>query len=170
VEAMTFGVSERIGIPKQRGFWLRCFLGFGSMPVIFFAFAVGNAHGQVVVLKPLYLSHAYGYVLSETGNPLTKVQVALGSGAQPSEAVVTDAKGHFDFSDAKGEYLLHVRIPGSAGANRQVIVGAGVFAFFHRGPLYIMIKPEVCEDCVSPIFTNKKQFDRAMREMNGNHD
>jgi hypothetical protein len=133
-------------------------------------FAVRSADAQITILKPLYLSHVYGYVLSETGNPLAGVQVALASGAQPSEAVVTDAKGYFDFSDAKGEYLLHVRIPGSASANRQVIVGADVRALFHRGPLYIMIKPVVCEDCVSPIFTNRKQFDRAVREMNGKND
>jgi hypothetical protein len=167
---MKSAISLSSGVQQQRGFWLRCFLGLGSMLVIIFVFALENAQGQIIVLKPLHLSHAYGYVLSETGNPLAGVQVALASGAQPSEAEVTDAKGHFDFSDAKGEYLLHVRLPGSASANRQVIVGADVRALFHRGPLYIMIKPVVCEDCVSPIFTNRKQFDRAVREMNGKHD
>src|SRR5450631_730853 len=144
------------------GLWLRCFLSAGSIVVIVFVFAVENAFGQIVILKPLHLSRVYGYVLCETGNPLMGVQVALASGAQPSEAVVTDAKGYFDFSDARGEYLLHVRMPGTASANRQVIVGADVRA--HRGPLYILIKPGACEDCVSPIFTNRKQFDRAVRE------
>jgi hypothetical protein len=162
---MRSAISMSSGIQQQRGFWLRCFLGFGSMLVFIIVFALENAQGQIIVLRPLHLTHAYGYVLSETGSPLAGVQVALASGARPSEAVVTDAKGYFDFSDAKGEYLLHVRIPGSASANRQVIVGADVHALLHRGPLYIMIKPEVCEDCVSPIFTNRKRFDRAVREI-----
>jgi len=167
---MNNPAKKKIVIATAAGPRLRCFLDFGSILVIIFVFALENAQGQIVVLKPLHLSHAYGYVLSETGSPLAGVQVALASGVQPSEAVVTDAKGYFDFSNSKGEYLLHVRTPGSASANRQVVVGADVRALFHRGPLYIMIKPVVCEDCVSPVFTNRKQFDRAVRELNGKHE
>jgi hypothetical protein len=158
------------GFQKTAGLRLRYFLGLGSMLAIMFAYAAGRVSAQVIVLKPLHLSHVYGYVLSETGNPLSGVQVALASGGPPSEAVITDAKGYFDFPDAKGEYLLHVRIPGSASANRQVIVGPDVRAMFHRGPLYVMIRPVVCQDCISPIFTNRKQFDRAVSEMNGKHE
>src|SRR5258707_14642049 len=99
---MTLRLQRATIFSKTAGLWLRCFLGAASILVIEFSFAAENAHGQIVILKPLHLSRVYGYVLSETGNPLTGVQVALASGVQPSQAVVTDLKGYFDFSDAKG--------------------------------------------------------------------
>jgi hypothetical protein len=162
--------GKKTVIATSAGPRLRCFLGICSIFGLASLLVVQYVGAQVVVPKPLHLSHVHGYVLNETGAPLPGVQVALASGRQPSEAAITDTKGYFDFSHAKGEYLFHVRSLGSASANCQVIVGADVRALFHRGPLYIMIKPVVCEDCVSPIFTNRKQFDRAVREMNGKHD
>jgi len=144
---------------------LRCFLGASLVAGILMLFSTCSCYAQIKVLKPLHLLHVYGYVLSKAGKPLSGVQVALASGRQPSEAVLTDTNGHFDFPDAKGEYLLHVRIRGSASANRQLVIGANVRAYFHRGPLFIMIEPDLCEDCISPVFTSKKQFDRAVQTL-----
>jgi len=159
------------GISKQRGIWLRCFLDAGFLPFILFALALQAMNAQITVLKPLHLSHLYGYVLSETGKPLAGVKVALASGKQPSQAGNTDANGFFDFPDARGEYLFHVKLPGAALVDRLIIVGAGSHARLHRGPIYVMIKPGgACSDCTSPIFLSKGDFDRAVQENTGNHD
>jgi len=166
---MKSAAREIFGTAKRRGFWLRCFLGLGSISAFALMLAARSADAQIVVLKPLHLSHVYGYVLSEKGEPLTGVPVALVSGGPPAQATTTDAKGYFDFPDAKGEYLLHVKMPHSAIAARNVIVGADFRALFHRGPLNIMIKPGGCEDCTSPIFTSRKQFDRVVQENRVNH-
>ena len=125
-----------------------------------------SALAQPKALKPIHLSHVYGYVLSQSGKPVAGVQVALVSGGPPSQAMKTDAEGYFDFPDAKGEYMLHVKIPGFAIAARQVIVGADLHGTSQRGPLYVMMKP-VCDDCTSPIFTSKKEFDQRSRKTQG---
>lgn len=161
---MTSATNQIIGIHRQRGLWLRCFLGVGSILAIMFAIAVENSHGQIAILKPLHLSRVHGYVLDEAGSPLSEVQVALASEAQPSLAAVTDAKGYFDFPNARGEYFLHVVVRGSQTASRRVIAGADIRAWVHREPLYIMIMPGLCNDCESPVFTSRKRFDRALRD------
>jgi hypothetical protein len=125
---------------------------------------------QIRVEKPLHLSYVHGYVLSETGKPFVGVQVALASGGPPSQAMKTDANGYFDFSNAKGEYLLHVKVPEFGIADRQVVVGAGLRALRHQGPIFVMIKPGICMDCTSPVFTSRKQFDRAIRLLKTSHD
>jgi hypothetical protein len=153
-------VSKRPAGPR-----LRCFLGIALVGGFLTLSSAKLCNAQIVVLKPLHLWHISGYVLNKAGKPLAGVQVALASGRQPSEAVPTDTNGYFNFPDARGEYLLHVRVPGSPSANRQVIVGPSLRSLVHRGQLYIMIKPdEICEDCISPVFTSKKRFDQAVQE------
>jgi hypothetical protein len=167
---MTLATRASFGMSKQRGIWLRCFLGFGLIPACVFALAAQSAPSQFKYLKPLHLSRAYGYVLSETGKPLAGVQVVLASGGPPSLAMNTDANGYFEFPEAKGEYSLHVKIPGLALMDRQVIVGADPRGQPYRGPLYVMMKSGACGDCTSEVFTSKKQFDRAVRDNTVNHD
>ena len=167
---MKPATHERFGFSKQRGIWLRCFLGFGLAAACTFALAALSAQSEFKYLKPLHLAHAYGYVLDESGKPLGGVQVALASGGPPSLAMNTDGKGYFDFPEAKGEYLLHVKIPGFVFMDRMVIVGAGPRGPLCRGPVYVMMKSNECKDCTSEVFTSKEQFDRAVRENAVNHD
>jgi hypothetical protein len=119
---------------------------------------------------PLHLAHAYGSVLDESGRPLVGIQVALASGGPPSLAMNTDVKGYFDFPEAKGEYLLHVKIAGFVFMDRMITVGVGPRGPLYRGPVYVMMKSNECKDCTSEVFTSKEQFDRAVQENAGNHD
>jgi hypothetical protein len=161
---MTQNSGRSCSIHQRRGSWLRYFLAIWASIAVF-ALAVPFVDGQITVERPIRLAHAYGYVLTERGKPVAGVQVALVSGGPPPLAMNTDLEGNFDFPGAKGEYLLHVKIPGSAIAARQVIVGRGFRALFHHGPLYVMINPNgACSDCTSPIFASKKEFDRGVRE------
>jgi hypothetical protein len=121
-------------------------------------------------LKPLHLLHANGYVLDETGRPLAGIQVALASGGPPSLATNTDNKGYFDFPEANGEYLLHVKIPGFVFMDRLIIVGSGPGGQFNRGPVYVMMRSPKCKDCTSEVFTSKERFEQAIRETTGNQD
>ncbi len=167
---MKLATHEIFGIAKRRGFWLRCFLGFGLISVCTFPFAAQPAQPQFKYSKPLHLAHAYGYVLDEAGKPLAGIQVALVSGGPPSLASNTDDKGYFAFPEAKGEYLLHVKIAGFVFMDRMITVGVGQRDTLYRGPVYVMMKSNECKDCNSEVFTSKDQFDRAVREIAGNHD
>jgi hypothetical protein len=167
---MIVAARQTFGISKQRGFWLRCFLGVGLIAVCTFALAVQSAQSQFKYMKPLHLAHAYGYVLDESGKPLVGIQVAPASGGPPSLAMNTDGKGYFDFPEAKGEYLLHVKIPGFVSMDRRVILGAGPRGPLYRGPVYVMMKSNKCKECTSEVFTSKEQFDRAVRENAVIHD
>jgi hypothetical protein len=140
--------------------------------VAIFAIAFPSSlRGQIVILKPLHISHAQGYVVTAEGKPLKGIQVAFISGAQPALASNTDADGHFDFTDARGEYLFHVKSPGFAIAARQVIARRGLRSLFRRGLLFVVMRPAAdCDDCTSLIFATKKQADRAIRENSRNHD
>ena len=136
-----------------------------------FGLVTQSAKAQIVVQKPIHLSHAYGYVFTETGKPLVGVEIELIGNDSASFETKTDATGQFNFPRANGKYLLRARVPGSAIAARDVIVASDLAGAFHRGPIYVMIKPGgACEDCTSPIFPNKKAFDRAARENTVNHD
>jgi hypothetical protein len=157
---MSRMLQKRLGSSRQRGFWLRCFLSSGFALACMVALTARSVDAQITVLKPLHLSRVYGYVLSETGTPLAGVQVVLASGGPPSQALDTDVRGFFDFPDTKGEYLFHVKIPGSALADRLIVVGVGLRALFHRGPIFVM------ESSLIARFWNSKQATTRIRSKN----
>jgi hypothetical protein len=155
---------------RSAGPRLRCFLSIGLIAACTFALAAQSAQSQFKYLKPLHLAHVYGYVFDESGKPLVGIQVVLASGGLPSLAMNTDDKGYFDFPEAKGEYLLHVKIPGLVFMDRQIIVGSGSGGQLNRGPVYVMMRSPKCKECTSEVFTNKKLFEQTIRETTGNQD
>jgi len=165
---MRPALNARAGIFRQRGFWLRCFLGWIQLFVLACAGLCGVAHTQQLdVDTPLRLARAEGFVTDSHGKPVTNVEVTLVRDNKVQMSTRTDHAGAFHFDHAEGSYLLRVARTENAPAAQQIVVRAELGTLLERKKLYIVLGPGACADECSSVYTSKQEFDHAIRKMNG---
>jgi hypothetical protein len=162
---MRFGVSEKVGFSRQRGFWLRCFLGqfLTGLIVCFAASAVSGA--QLEIPGPFHLSHLAGAVVSQSGTPIEHAEINLVQDDKTVYSTRTDAKGRFQFKGVTGRYVLRMHVPGYSIVSREVIVGFEIVTALEGNKLYVILGPGACSDDCSSVFTSKREFNQALRRM-----
>jgi len=158
---MTFAAGERIGISRQRGFWLRCFLGLS-----FLCASSGALHAQVEMDKPEHLAKAEGLVVNSQGKPLAHAEVALDQDGKPVYTTRTDDRGAFRFDHASGHYTFRVARTEYAPAAKEVIVDFQIASQVQRKKLYVIVGPGACADECSAVFTSKHDFQKVLKEKN----
>jgi hypothetical protein len=160
---MTFATSRKISIPGQRGFWLRCFLRGAFW--IWLCVAGGSAlNAQVDVPGPERLSHVVGIVVNPGGRAAVDVEVTLKANDKVVYRTRTGKAGDFRFDAARGDYTFHVARSEYAPAVREIVVTDEIVTALERKKLYVILGPGACADACSAVLTNKKQFEREIRE------
>jgi hypothetical protein len=158
---MTMGISA--GISRQRGFWLRCFLGLAFLC----AAACGVLRSQVEFDKTEHIAKAEGLVVNSEGKPVTHVEVTLNQDGKPVYTTRTDDSGAFGFDHASGRYTFHVaRTAEYAPAVLDVVVNFEIASSVQRKKLYVIVGPGACEDACSSVFTSKSDFKKAIKKKN----
>jgi carboxypeptidase family protein len=161
---MTFALNASLGISTQRGFWLRCFLGFCC-----FAWIHVAAQAQIAPPAPYHLAHLRGVFVDAKGNPIPGAAVTLDRDDRVFYSTTTDAAGRFEIKRASGRYWLHVNKQGYSTVGREVIVGVEVLTYLHSATLYVIAGPGACSDDCSSVFTSRSKFDRAIRRNTTGH-
>ena len=165
---MTNAIRASIGIPEQRGFWLRCFLG----AIMFAALLLVDVHAaqaQLDVPKPERLTHVEGMVVDPDGNPMPDLPVKLLQNDKVVAETRTGKSGEFQFEHVSGTYVFHVDRTKYAPAARDIVVTNEIVTHLERKKLYVILGPGACQDACSAVITSKKEFDRTIRK-NRHHD
>ena len=76
----------------------------------------------------------------------------------------TDKSGEFHFDHVRGQYTFRVARTEYAPAAREIVVTDEVVTALERKKLYVILGPGACADACSAVLTNKREFDRAIRE------
>ncbi len=124
---MTIGI--RAGISKQRGFWLRCFLGRASLAIALLPAASAIFWAKVEIPGPIHLWRLHGFFMDPAGKPIENAEVTLVRDGTIHYKTKTDASGKFAFDHASGLYWLHIEKsnysekPNYSQLSREVIVG-----------------------------------------------
>lgn len=159
---MTFARGARIGISRQRGFWLRCFLG---VMLFFGAFA----QAQIQVDKPLHIQRVQGYVTDQMGKAAPHAAVKLIRDGKAVLSTTADEMGWFRIDKAAGPYVLSASV-GVSEVGRQIIVGTTPRALLAHKTLYVMIRTSgACSDCSIQVYTSKKRFFDAVWRNTGHY-
>jgi len=163
---MTRAVGERTGNSRQRGFWLRCFLG-RALGISLLCFATcASLNAQVAAPKPFYLARVEGYVVNSLGKPVLNAEVTLVQDDKVAYRTRTDNAGAFRFDHALGHYMFRVARTEYAPAAREVRVGDLIESYVQRKKLYVIVGPGACMDECSSVFTSKHEFEQAIQKMN----
>ena len=163
---MTSASFGNIGISRQRGFWLRCFLG-GILLVLLYVTGSGPLQAQLDLPRAERLSHVEGVVVNDAGHPMAKLEVTLTRDEQTAYRTQTDKAGEFRFEHVgSGPYLFRVRRSANAPAERQIVVTDEMVTALERKKLYVILGPGACQDACSSVVTSKRDFDRAIRKNN----
>ena len=161
---MTFTMLGEIGISRQRGFWLRCFLG-GIICGILCTIAASALHAQVDIPGPERLTHVEGLVVNDSGHAVADIEVTLARDEQIAYRTQTDKSGGFRFEHVRsGPYVFRVKRTADAPAERQIVVTDEVVTALERKKLYVILGPGACQDACSSVLTSKREFDRAIRK------
>ncbi len=161
---MRLGVRERTGIQRQRGIWLRCFLGATWIWLLLWIMAAASVHAQIDVSKPERLTHVEGYVVNSVGKPVGNVEVTLVRDEAVAFRTRTDSAGAFHFDHVSGKFVFRVARSDFAPAVREITVQPEIVTYLARRKLYVIVGPGACMDECSSIFTNKHEFDRAIKK------
>jgi hypothetical protein len=165
---MRPALSARVGIFRQRGSRLRCFLGRTLLLALVCAVICCVARAQQLEMDgPIRLARAEGIVTDSYGKPVANVEVALLRDDKVRMSTRTDQAGAFRFDHAEGGYLLRVARTENAPAARQIVVRAELGTLLERKKLYVVLGPGACADECSSVYTSKQEFDHAIRKMNG---
>jgi hypothetical protein len=166
---MTVAMREKTGIPKQRGFWLRCFLGGACFAMALFVVAGGVLWAKVEPPGPLHLWRLHGFFVTSGGKPVENVDVTLVRDGKVLYTTKTDRTGKFAFDHVRGRYSLHIdRSNDYSELSREVIVGLETATILRGNTLYIVAGPGACTDDCASVFTNKSDFERVI-ERNTHH-
>ena len=159
---MTSDVRHNPGILKQRGFWLRCFLGIACLAAVFAVLAV-RASAKVEPPGPLHLWSLHGFYMTSSGKPIESAEISLQRDGAPVDKTTTDASGAFSFKHVRGRYTLHIDKSSSySELSREVIVGIETATLLRKNTLYIIPGPGACSDDCSSVFTSKYDFEQAV--------
>ena len=166
---MTVAMSVNSGISRQRGFWLRCFLGAACFVLTVWV-AAGLAWAKVEPPGPLHLWRLRGVFVTAAGKPVEKVDVTLVRDGAVLYRTKTDGDGRFTFEHVRGRYSLH--IDGSkdySELSREVIVGMETATILRGSTLYVVAGPGACTDDCSSVFTSKDDFEKLINRNTQHH-
>jgi hypothetical protein len=137
-------------------------IGFGLI-VMGLGLAVGSAHAQPDVPKPMHLTHVAGYVVNSLGKPVVNAEVTLVRDETVAYRTRTDSSGAFHFDRVSGRFIFKVARTEYAPAAREVNVRAEIATYLQRKKLYVIVGPGACTDECSSVLTSKSEFDRAIK-------
>ncbi len=160
---MRIAMSGQDGIPRQRGFWLRCFLGRFWVVMAMCLVATGLSWGRVEVPGPIHLWRIHGFYMNPAGKPIENAEVTLLRDEKVAYSTRTDGSGKFAFEHVTGRYWLHIKAPNYSGLSREVLVGLETATVLRRNTLYVIAGPRACTDDCSSIYSSRSEFDRAVR-------
>jgi len=148
---------------------LRCFCGSGFLVCLAMWLTIAAPLTAQIEIRTLHLARVHGSVSDRTGRPVGDARVYLVSGTDETtvKETRTDTLGKFNLGRRDGSYWLRVEAKGFSTAGEHVIVGLTFWALFHSSRLYVMLGPQACMDDCSPVWTNKRQFEHALRWNNG---
>ena len=124
---------------------------------------------QIEAPGPFHLSHLEGVVVNQRGVPVEHADVTLVQDEKIDYSTRTDAKGHFQFKNVTGRYLLRMHVPGYSIVSREVIIGFEIVTALEGHKLYVILGPGACSDDCSSVFTSKNEFNQALRRMTGHN-
>jgi len=162
---MRSAVGEMFGIPRQRGFWLRCFLGC-AIPISVFLSGLGPVRAQIDIPGPEHLTHVEGQVVNTAGHPVVNVEVTLVRDNKVAYRTRTGQSGEFHFEHVAGPYTFRVARSEYAPAVREIVVTEEIVTRVERKKLYVILGPGACADECSTVLTSKREFERDIREKN----
>ncbi len=165
---MTFPASDRIGISRQRGSWLRCFLGNAVLPLALLLAASAPSWAKIESQGPIHLWRLHGLLVNPEGQPLANVPVTLSRDNKLIAKTTTDSDGRFAFDHVYGHFQLHIDRTHYAPLDREVIVGIET-AELARKMLYVIAGPGACADDCSSVFTNKNEFQKTIHRNTERH-
>src|SRR6476646_9393497 len=97
-----------VGTSKQRGSWLRCFLGRALFAMALGILASAVAWAKVEPPGPLHLWRLHGFFMDRAGKAIENVEVTLVRDGTIHYKTKTDAAGEFAFDHVAGRYQLHI--------------------------------------------------------------
>lgn len=165
---MTFAASDRIGISRQRGSWLRCFLGNAALLLALLFAASAPSWAQPESQGPIHLWRLHGLLVSPEGKPLPNVLVTLSRDNKIVDKTTTDSAGQFAFDKIYGHFQLHIDRTKYSPLDREVIVGIET-AELSRKMLYVIAGPGACADDCSSVFANKNEFQKTIQRNAQHH-
>ena len=152
-------MRENAGISQQRSFWLRCFLG-----TAFLLMAGSLVWAKVQPQGPLHLWSLHGFYMNAAGKPIDNAELTLSQDNTVRYTTKTDALGRFAFEHVRGRYTLHIdKSSNYSQLSREVIVGLETATLLRKNTLYIVAGPGACADDCSSVFTNKYDYENAIR-------
>jgi len=163
-------VAMRPGISKQRGFWLRYFLGPVYFVAVFSMAAGGLLWAKVQAPGPLHLWRLHGVFVTAAGKPVVNVDVTLVRDGRIVYKTKTDGEGKFAFERVRGRFSLHIdRSEDYSELSREVIVGLETATILRGNTLYIVGGPGACTDDCASVFTSRDDFDMAIHRNTQHH-
>jgi hypothetical protein len=166
---MSIAMSEQAGIPRRRGFWLRCFLGRTWIVMAIWLAASGRSWGRVEAPGPIHLWRLHGFYMNGAGKPIANAEVTLLRDERVVYTTRTDGTGRFAFEHASGRFWLQIKAPKYSQLLREVVVGLETATILRRNTLYVIAGPGACTDDCSSIYTSKSEFDRTVRRNTEHH-
>jgi hypothetical protein len=162
---MKLAIQERVGVSKQRGFWLRCFVSrslFGCFAIWMMFVVAASAQIDVVTF---HLPKVRGAVTDKSGVPVANAEVDLVSVSDSAAiwTVKTNPFGSFRIDCNGGSYWLQIKATGLSTASMHVIVASDLRSLFHQSQLHVALGPNACMDECSWVYTSKRKFDHAVR-------
>ena len=160
---MTRAASTIPCISRQRGFWLRCFLGHALLAMAVWLAASGQSWCQPESQGPIHVWRLHGILVSPEGQTLPDVAVTLSRDDKLIARTTTDTSGHFAFDHVYGHFQLHIDRTKYSPLDREVVVGIET-AELSRKMLYVIAGPGACADDCSSVFTNKNEFQKTIQK------
>jgi hypothetical protein len=143
------------------GLRLRCFLG----AAIFISLCL-PLRAQLDIPGPEHLVRVEGVVVNSAGKPVVNVEVTLTRDGSVVYTTHTDQAGGFRFGHVTGQFLFKVARTEYAPASREITVTDELLTRTERKRLYVIVGPGACKDECSSVLTNKRQFEKTIREKN----
>ena len=165
---MTLASRDKFGIPAQRGFWLRCFLGFSWTVLCLVTASLSWA--KVQPQGALHLWRLHGFYMDAKGTPIQNAELTLQRDGTVLHSAKSDGSGRFAFDHVRGRYTLHIdKSSNYSQLSREVIVGLETAMMLRGTTLYIVAGPGACTDDCASIFTSKGEFERTIRRNTEHH-
>ncbi len=136
-----------------------------ALPLLLLSSSVS---AQLEIPGPTHLTHVEGQVVTSAGKPVANLEVTLNQDDKVAFRTSTNQSGEFRFEHVSGRYIFRVARSKYAPAVREIVVTDEIATRVERKRLYVILGPGACMDECSAVLTNKREFDREIREKN-NH-